>query len=216
MFKVKFKTTLVLTIVSIAILNLGCASTSSTAMLKLLEPSNDKISTKLLPLEITTAEQLALTGTQYKDVTRQSHLLTIFERELKNNVIQSGKEKYGYIEMKLTYQTEKYSPAGIPFVILSFSSLFMLNVIGMPWSINDLIVQSEINIFDENKVEVKKYIYTRSKRYVLGLYYNGLVATTDEHLLKIYRDVINDLKNDLEKDAIEINNSLKSAKANES
>jgi hypothetical protein len=179
----------------------GCAPD----LLLLMEPTNDQLPKKLLPLEIATADKITQNDNYLKDVSQQSSLLTIFEREMKTNIIEGGKEKFGYIDVKLTYIGGKLRPATVPLMGLSVLSGFSLALLGTPMGIGKWSVQAEISIYDNQKEVIKKYTKTEQTKYVFGMYYGN---NHNERSLLMFKSIIASMKKDLVNDVGEINSIL--------
>lgn len=191
----------ILLLVTSLLFFVGCAPD----LLLLMEPTNDKLPKKLVPLEIASADKITQNDNYLKDISQQSTFLTIFEREMKANIVENGKEKFGYIDVKLTHLGGKLTPASAPLMILAYGSVLTLPLLGAPMMTGKWSVQAEITIYDKEKEIIKKYTKTERKKYAVGFYY-GL--NHGERSLIMFKNIIASLKKDLVNDVDEINGIL--------
>ncbi|PIQ90213.1 MAG: hypothetical protein COV71_05845 [Candidatus Omnitrophica bacterium CG11_big_fil_rev_8_21_14_0_20_41_12] len=174
---------------------------------KMLIQSNDAVSNRLLPLEISNLASTKFEQSDVKDLSTQSYFYTLFERELEKNIILTDPNGtiYGNIEPRVILFSIDRSGQFLSF--LSGASLFILNVLGMP--IDSYRGNLEIKIFIYNRSQkiIKKYDYISSRTFNAGFYY----GTMDERVMGIslMRGILRDFKKDIEKDAAVINEQLR-------
>ncbi len=78
-------------------------------------------------------------------------------------------------------------------------------LIGIPIDIRNRTIQLEINIYDANRIQIKKYIYTESSKYMRQLYTNNNYRIAGINIIK---EIMNKFKYDLETDVNNLNNQL--------
>jgi hypothetical protein len=136
----------------------------------------------------------------------------LLKRELPNFIEQKGKER-GNIALAITYVSDKET--GIGWTALSLLTLGSLNLLGMPGGTLTTNLEFEVNIYDEQKNKIWSRIYNKTKTIYVGLYYNFYFEKNstykeivDKMMLEMFRSGIADLKNDLAKDVVSINQEL--------
>jgi hypothetical protein len=166
----------------------------------MLRVENDPIPEKLHKLSVITP------STQLGNVTTikyQNYDFTLFQRELETNLMdKTVGRNYGTIEMVFISQQQK---AGVGFLILSAITCFTINILGLPISREKITNEYEFRIYDINNNEIAKYNYFAEAKSTNGLYYGK-----SQDVL-IVKQVLEDFKNDLERDAASINRQLEQA-----
>lgn len=169
----------------------------------MLRVENDPISEKLHKLSVITP------STQLGNVTTikyQNYDFTLFQRELETNLMdKTVGRNYGTIEMVFISQQQK---AGVGFLILSAITCFTINILGLPISREKITNEYEFRIYDINNNEIAKYNYFAEAKSTNGLYYG---KSQDVLIIEIVKQVLEDFKNDLERDAASINRQLEQA-----
>lgn len=169
----------------------------------MLRVENDPIPEKLHKLSVITP------STQLGNVTTikyQNYDFTLFQRELETNLMdKTVGRNYGTIEMVFISQQQK---AGVGFLILSAITCFTINILGLPISREKITNEYEFRIYDINNNEIAKYNYFAEAKSTNGLYYG---KSQDVLIIEIVKQVLEDFKNDLERDAASINRQLEQA-----
>lgn len=169
----------------------------------MLRVENDPIPEKLHKLSVITP------STQLGNVTTikyQKYDFTLFQRELETNLMdKTVGRNYGTIEMVFISQQQK---AGVGFLILSAITCFTINILGLPISREKITNEYEFRIYDINNNEIAKYNYFAEAKSTNGLYYG---KSQDVLIIEIVKQVLEDFKNDLERDAASINRQLEQA-----
>lgn len=179
----------------------GCATIS----LKDLEPSNNSIKEKMLPLTIGSANEIV--RSENKELSSQTACLTIFERELDRNIFSKDKNSWGYIQYTTTYDKKLTSALGWVFTFLNLVTLGLPSLIGVPLYEVNCEYQGQITILNSSQTEIKKYIYNEKEGSgFVGLYYGD---KTDPQV-KMMKRIIERFKADLSSDVSDINSELKS------
>lgn len=169
----------------------------------MLRVENDPIPEKLHKLSVITP------STQLGNVTTikyQNYDFTLFQRELETNLMdKTVGRNYGTIEMVFISQQQK---PGVGFLILSAITCFTINILGLPISREKITNEYEFRIYDINNNEIAKYNYFAEAKSTNGLYYG---KSQDVLIIEIVKQVLEDFKNDLERDAASINRQLEQA-----
>lgn len=169
----------------------------------MLRVENDPIPEKLHKLSVITPSiQLGNVTT----IKYQNYDFTLFQRELETNLMdKTVGRNYGTIEMVFISQQQK---AGVGFLILSAITCFTINILGLPISREKITNEYEFRIYDINNNEIAKYNYFAEAKSTNGLYYG---KSQDVLIIEIVKQVLEDFKNDLERDAASINRQLEQA-----
>lgn len=169
----------------------------------MLRVENDPIPEKLHKLSVITPSiQLGNVTT----IKYQNYDFTLFQRELETNLMdKTVGRNYGTIEMVFISQQQK---AGVGFLILSAITCFTINILGLPISREKITNEYEFRIYDINNNEIAKYNYFAEAKSANGLYYG---KSQDVLIIEIVKQVLEDFKNDLERDAASINRQLEQA-----
>ena len=169
----------------------------------MLRVENDPIPEKLHKLSVITP------STQLGNVTTikyQKYDFTLFQRELETNLMdKTVGRNYGTIEMVFISQQQK---SGVGFLIPSAITCFTINILGLPISREKITNEYEFRIYDINNNEIAKYNYFAEAKSTNGLYYG---KSQDVLIIEIVKQVLEDFKNDLERDAASINRQLEQA-----
>ena len=131
-------------------------------------------------------------------------MYTLFERELENICEPFGEVK-GYIEPIVTIVESNRNNG---FLFLSILTLTIPNWLGMPLYLQKYQLEVEFEITDLSGNRVLKKTYYHKRKKFTGLYYNWKLSD-DEQLLRVFRKMIKEFKQDLRKDVTKINNQLK-------
>lgn len=193
---------IILTIISCATLNP-----------KMLQPEKNPINEKLLPLKIGLSDENIVKTEAVNTTTYQSEPATLFERELEENIFQQGRDHWGFIEFKTTFDDSNVTFLGVVFSGFSLGSIFIANLLGLPPSQYNHTKEVEISIFDSNKVKIKKYTYLDSGKYFgdfgglgLAFYYKNNFRILQVNIVK---NILNKFRNDIEEDVEYINSELR-------
>ncbi|MDA3928417.1 MAG: hypothetical protein PF541_05620 [Prolixibacteraceae bacterium] len=136
-------------------------------------------------------------------ITSNSKMFTLFERELENICHQRGDIK-GQIEPIISINEANVN-YGLYY--LSILTGFLPNFVGMPFYSSTYQLEVEFRITDLNGDKIWKKLYYDKKKIYYGLYYNW-DKRGDEMIMKIYRQMITNFKKDLQKDVNQIASDL--------
>jgi len=178
---------------------------------RMLQPEDNPIDNKILKLNVSSQNDVQrVSSEEYKEVGYQSLYYTIFERELRQNILKNGNKDFGSIELTIIY--DKYTEH-FGWEILSGSTLLVFNVVGMPLDFVEQYTEVEIKLFDQTGKEIKRYNIIKEIKKYTGFYYNHKYSSMDvEEYVKVvaFKSIIKELKYKLSNDAVEINKILRS------
>lgn len=153
---------------AIAALLLVQACTAYTPAL--LEPNPSPLSSRLLPLHLGLTETDGLREEGVRGVTVQTDFATVFRRDLEANVFMQDDRRWGYTELRITYDDDAITGGGAVLAGLSIVTLFIPTVLGAPVTRRQRTIQAEIVIYNSRRVEVAKELITGKINYSVGLY----------------------------------------------
>ncbi len=178
----------------------ACKTTFDPA---LLQPGEQQVSPKLPALKIKNGEHkisLASLGS----LPGNSKMFTLFQRELPNICEQNGNYK-GTIESVVTINESNMTNKAL--FIFSTLTLYTINLLGLPMFSADYQLEVEFNLYNLNGAKIWTKPYYKDTRVLYGVYY-GLGKREDEIVLKMYREMLKELKMDLQTDYKAIGNNL--------
>jgi len=130
----------------------GCTQYYIDYNSQFLAPTNEPIEQKLPSIIFGIGENNIIREERYKNITYQSMLSTLISRELEENIAKDSRDKYGYLDVRLTY----FSMAPNELTYLQNGTLFSLpTYIGYD---DYLYIEFEFNFLDSKKLPIKKYI----------------------------------------------------------
>ena len=125
---------------------------------RILKPTNNPIQSKLPSMIIGLGEDNITRNEAFKSIAIQHMFSTIINREIEQNIIKDSREKYGYIEIVISY----FSFNSPKYLITDNESTYMLaHILGADKSWDDddyLDIEMEFILYDSKKIQVKKYI----------------------------------------------------------
>jgi hypothetical protein len=190
-------------VVVVSITLFGCATTDVRQFLQ--ADNMVSVNPLLRRLDLQKSEnELALSDVNAVGVN--TYLYTMFERELVNISEQTG-SIYGNIEVSVIYTNVKVNYA---WLITSGLLLYVPNLVGMP--IFSGVAQVEFDVKIKNLVGdvIWKNTYFGQRKKTYTIYHaetwNSEIKTVN--ILGIYQEKIQELKRDLNRDAVMINQSL--------
>lgn len=136
----------------------------------LLEPNPSPLSSRLLPLHLGLAETDVLREEGVRGVTVQTDFATVFRRDLEANVFMHDDRRWGYTELRITYDDDAITGGGAVLAGLSIVTLFIPTVLGVPVTRRQRTIQAEIVIYNSRRVEVAKELISGKVEYSEGLY----------------------------------------------
>lgn len=196
------KTKVALLFFSITFLFFSCTSFNPA----MLNPDLAEVSTKIARLEISSPSTTTFSDSTIKTTNYQSMYFTIFERELRTNLMDTIGEKYGNIELTIIYDRYKKNNG---LLILSSVLLFMPNIVGMPLGSIEQYTEIEVKIYDKKANEIARYNISKNIKKYLGLYYNYKYEDIDYVKVLVFKEIMRDLRLRITKDAKAINGLLK-------
>lgn len=117
---------------------------------------------------------------------------TIVRNEINHNIISSEGQKQGTIEVNCekAYLKQNLALAG-----LSGGTLFVFNLLGMPFTSTKVDLAMTFNILDASGAVIESYKYSTQKKSVLGFYYGKDAAVcmveAIKEITKKFRDDVN-------------------------
>ena len=141
-----------------------------------LSPTNAPISSKLPALEEST--QGIINSSEYQD--KQD----LFNAEVEQNLMIPYGEKYGYIILQTNTGDIKM---GNGFSVVSGLTLFIANLIGIPFSRTKIELEATVEILNSRKELIGKYRAIGKGQGIAALYYGYAVKNT---FRKAYADAL--------------------------
>ncbi len=191
------KTRIVVLLAGILLLS-SCAATFDQTLLR---PTEGSIDPKLPRLELKKSSE-QVSSADAKQITSNSKMYTLFEREYDEFCEQRG-EVLGYIEpvITLNHQTN----IGWGFYALSIVTVLIPNLFGMPVIGNNYQLEVEFEITNLENEKIWKKTYYETKKFYYGFY--NMNKSSDQVML-MYRQMIRDFKDDMQKDIHEVRAEL--------
>jgi hypothetical protein len=177
----------------------GCVATFNPA---LLQSTNGSINPLLprLKMQQNAAQITSATG---KQVTSNTYMYTIFDREMENICQQKGDIK-GTIEPIITINTQEMGGWG--YFAISSCTCYIINLLGFPLGTMKYQLEVEFEIRDQNGDRVWKKTYDDKETVTTRLYKKE--TRGDEQVLIMYRKMILDFKRDLQNDVKLVSDKL--------
>lgn len=177
----------------VLILIIGCAlSSCKTYKASMSEPTNDPIAQKLPKMDFEW-----FTGGDVQGIN-VDFVKNIVRNEINHNVVSSEGQKQGTIEVNCEKIRLKQNLA---LAGISGGTLFMLNILGMPFTSTKIDMDVSFNIMNANGDVVDTYKYSTQKKSVLGFYYGKtadvVVVEATKEITKKFRDEVNAKSNTL-------------------
>ncbi len=171
----------------VLILIIGCAlSSCKTYKASMSEPTNDPVAQKLPKMDFEW-----FTGGDVQGIN-VDFVKNIVRNEVNRNVVSSEGQKQGTIEVTCDKIHLKQNLALAGF---SGGTLFMLNILGMPFTSTKIDMDLSFNILNANGDVVETYKYSTQKKSVLGFYYGKtadvVVVEATKEITKKFRDEMN-------------------------
>ena len=172
---------------------IGCTlSSCKTYKASMSEPTNDPIAQKLPKMDFEW-----FTGGDVQGIN-VDFVKNIVRNEINHNVVSSEGQKQGTIEVNCEKIRLKQNLA---LAGISGGTLFMLNILGMPFTSTKIDMDVSFNIMNANGDVVDTYKYSTQKKSVLGFYYGKtadvVVVEATKEITKKFRDEVNAKSNTL-------------------
>lgn len=177
---------------------ISCATTFDAALLK---PTAGSINPLLPRLKMQQNAQ-QITSATGKEVTSNTYMYTIFDREMENICEQKGDFK-GTIEPIITINRIDFGGWG--FFLASTCLVYIPNLLGFPLNTLKAQLEVEFEIKDKNGDRVWKKTYYEKDKATVTLY---SPIRYDEMTLKMYRKMMTNFKKDLQNDINEVTRKL--------
>ncbi len=173
----------------------------------LLRPTPGEVTPRLLRLSYDDPAEVAIAGANR--LTVNSYMYTLFERELQNITEATGDE-FGTVEVTVIFSDYTINYA---WTVVSGMLLMVPNIFGMPIGSGTAQLEFEVEIFDRAGETVwKEDYYAKEKKY-FNIYmsesYNASQEDDEaEQILLVFRQLLMELKQDLDREAEQINQKL--------
>ena len=177
---------------------------------EMLDPSDDALQTRILPLYVGLAGPNVVRSEEAKYLPTQSEMLTVAERELHQNAFQRDGEMWGYIDLTATYDERSMTAGGAALFAVNMITAAVPAIFGSPLAIHRRTLQLEVGIYDSRKTLLRKYVYTEAVKYAMFLY-GRWDAAYRKAGINAMKEILSRLKEDLGSDAREINRKLEGA-----
>lgn len=166
---------------------IGCAlSSCKTYKASMSQPTNDPVAQKLPKMDFEW-----FTGGDVQGVN-VDFVKNIIRNEVNHNVVSSDGQKQGTIEVTCDRIRLKQN---LFLAGLSGGTLFMLNLLGMPFTSTKIDMDLSFNIMNASGDVVDTYKYSTQKKSVLGFYYGKtadvVVVEATKEIAKKFRDEVN-------------------------
>jgi hypothetical protein len=176
---------------------------------EMLDASDDALQTRILPLYVGLAGPNVVRGEQAKHLPTQSEMLTVAERELQENAFRADQRLWGYVDLKATFDERNLTAGGAALFAVNMITATVPAIFGSPLSIQRRTLQVEVGIYDSRKAPVRRYVYTEAVKYAVFLY-SRWDAAYRKAGINAMKEILARLKEDLGRDAPEINRDLES------
>lgn len=193
------KTLVVFATITLLLVFSGCATTFDPL---LLQPTAGSVNPQLPKLELQQNDAQIRTS-EGQELTANSKFYTLLDREMPNLCEMRG-ESYGYIDPAVTILE---SQIGWGYYAISGLTLWTINLLGFPIFTTTYVVEIDVKISDKNEDIIWRKTYYKKDKVTTGLYYN-LRTRGDEQLVILFREIMIDLKADLQKEGEKISNWL--------
>jgi len=198
----------ILLLITSIILFQSCATTSTR---ELLHPNDKPIDIKLKSLIIGSGDVSVVRNEIDKTITVPTYIATIFEREMEQNVLESTREKYGYIELKLIHSENSLAKGTIynKFYIVTNTIFLGIPIVyfGMP-SKKVMEMEFELTIYDKNNNKIKSYIGYKEHKYMSNMWQKKSNYIIEQIPLEITKEVIEKFKESISNDIDYLNKEL--------
>ena len=173
----------------------GCTSYT----LESLEPRPVTGSSGLLPLFITFAE--AEPG-----VSVATDYATLFRRDLQSNVFLPDDSRWGYAELRVTFESTRVTGEGWVIGGAQIVTLAIPAFLGAPLTIKERTLQAEIAILDSHSIEVASYVITAKHRFPTWVWKDGEYRQAGT---EAFKNVLDEFRMRLAEDVQSINDQLR-------
>lgn len=144
-----------------------------------------------------TSQSINISNIKNEDVT-PNDFITLFNREVKNNITNPYGEKRGKIVCRIAGKDE--NPTYI-LRLLSLISLGTLNILGMPFDINKNIIDIDVEISNNNNELIGRYNAMGKGKEISSLYYGNHYLRAKRYAnIKAYKAAMTDIKKQIEAD----------------
>jgi hypothetical protein len=137
---------------------------------EVLDPAPEPMPDRLLPLTVGLAHEIEVRSESDRGVTVQTDVNTVFRRDLDANVFSDDTLRWGYVELRVTFDEKKVTGGGAALIAGSVVTLFVPAFLGAPFIIEERTLQSELAIYDSRRVPVRTYVLEGRVKYAYGLY----------------------------------------------
>ena len=145
---------------------------------------------------------------------RVQDAITIFDRDVKDNITNPFGDKKGYILCKIAAGGTK--TGGYGWAFLSGITLMIPNIFGMPMGFNKTSLDIEVEIYDLNEKLIGRYnAQCYDKTWIAAYHgYSGIgpdkSATPAARIssIKAFKCAMNDIKSQIDKDYVRLNKEL--------
>jgi hypothetical protein len=144
-----------------------------------------------------TSQSFNITNVKSVDIT-SNDFITLFNREVKNNITNPYGEKKGKIVCRIAGKDEK---ATYMLRLLSLFSFGTLNVLGMPYNINNNLIDIDVEILNNNNELIGLYSAMGKGKEISSLYYGHAYPSAIRYAnIKAFKEAMADIKNQIEAD----------------
>ena len=186
-----------------ALLLLIAGSCKTTFDPALLQPTQATVEPRLPRLEIQD-RGTEVSYASINNLTVNGKMFTLLDREMPNICEQRG-EKKGTIEPVITILESNMTNKAL--FVFSTLTLYTINLLGAPMFTVDYQMEIVFNIRNTAGDKIWSKTYYREQRHTYGIYY-GLGKRDDAIYLTMYRDMLSELKQDLQRDNRQIREEL--------
>ncbi len=152
-------------------------------------------------------------STMSKD-PRVQDAITIFDRDVKNNITNPYGEKKGYILCKIAAGGSRF--AGLGWGMLSGITLFVPTIFGVPFRTFKTALDVEVEIYDKNQNLIGRYNAQCSDKTWIAMYwgYSGIgpvkpaIPAARISSINAFKCAMIEIKNQILKDSVRLNKEL--------
>lgn len=187
------------------LLSVALVSGCQAFTLASLEPRPITRSAGILPLFVTFGDDLFRTDAA-QGVAVATDYATLFRRDLEANVFVPDDRRWGYAELRLTFEDTRVTGGGWALFGGQLVTLMIPAFLGAPMSIHDRTIQAEVAILDSRRIPVAHYVLTGRERFSARLYYNDEERQAGT---EAFKDLLDELHRRLAEDVRDINGRLR-------
>ena len=132
-----------------------------------------------------------------------TNFATIFDRTIEENICETSREKWGYIDARNIFIKMKVNPITY---LIQLPTGFLGSYFGLPWFYTYMI-EYEFTIYDSKKHKLKKYSIYKEETYWLNIF-NGFPDGHTIKKLNIFHSLLRELETKINADASYINSEL--------